>query len=70
MANFEISKGCEKCGKKNVCKYVENRKEMENTIATSVIPYTISDAPFSVVVSCSQFCSDTRVRTESVRGVR
>lgn len=56
--SYSNTKTCMECTKKNVCKYVDLRTEMNNRLETTSAPY-ISGAPFSVVSSCNEFTSKT-----------
>ena len=56
-------KSCSNCDKKSVCKYTENRKELERLINGVVAPRSIDEAPFSISLSCGQYTHDVRERS-------
>lgn len=56
-------KSCTTCDKKQVCKYANNRMDIEKFIKGSVIPYAIEDAPFSVQLTCNEHKHDVRERS-------
>lgn len=56
-------KSCSTCDKKEVCKYTENRKELERLINDVVAPRSIEEAPFSISLSCGQHKHDVRERS-------
>lgn len=56
-------KSCSNCDKKEVCKYTENRKELERLVKDVVAPRSIEEAPFSISLSCGQHKHDVRERS-------
>ena len=62
MTVFDV-KSCSNCDKKEVCKYTENRKELERLVKDVVAPRSIEEAPFSISLSCGQHKHDVRERS-------
>ena len=49
---------CTDCGKKKVCRFIENKKEVEGVIKDKVIPCAKAEAPFKVSLYCDEYIKE------------